>query len=147
MLPGYHLGSIQGLGFSDNTDSLFWIVEVVQVDADHAVPLFCVLISHNSFFVSIRDTYFRQTFLTLSHLGKKMSINVWDTFLLMVVAYFSWTSSFFIRKNTRNHFIKIRSFQRFDKLTVKYQFYCFLIWTIYIYNFLHFIVFVRVERL
>lgn len=82
MLPGYHLGSIQGLGFSDNTDSLFWIVEVVQVDADHAVPLFCILISHNSFFVSIRGTYFRQTFLTLSHLGKKMSINVWDTFLL-----------------------------------------------------------------
>ena len=75
---------------------------------------------------------FRTNFLNTVTCGEKMSINVWDTFLLTVVAYFSWTSSFFIRKNTRKHFTKICSFQRFDKLTVKYQFYRFLIWTIYI---------------
>lgn len=56
VLPGYHFGSIQGLGLSDNPDSLFGIVEVIQVDANYTVPLLCILISHNGFFVSIKDT-------------------------------------------------------------------------------------------
>lgn len=43
--PGYHLGSIQRLGLSDDADGLLGVVEVVQVDADDTVPLLCILIS------------------------------------------------------------------------------------------------------
>lgn len=53
--PGYHLGSIQRLGLSDDADGLFGVVEVVQVDADDAVPLLRILISQHGLFVPGRD--------------------------------------------------------------------------------------------
>lgn len=53
--PGYHLGSIQRLGLSDDADSLFGVVEVVQVDADDAVPLLRILVSQHGLFVPGRD--------------------------------------------------------------------------------------------
>lgn len=56
MLPGNHFGSIQRLGLSDDTDCLFRVVEVIQIDSDDAAPLLCVLVSHHSFFVSIRNS-------------------------------------------------------------------------------------------
>ena len=62
VLPGYHLGSIQGLGLSDDADGLFRVVELVQVDPDGAVPLLRVLVRHRSFFVSVGTLMFRQTF-------------------------------------------------------------------------------------
>lgn len=53
--PGYHLGSVQRLGLSDDAHGLFGVVEVVQVDADDTVPLLCIFIRHHGFLVPVRN--------------------------------------------------------------------------------------------
>lgn len=89
--PGYHLGSIQRLGLSDDADGLFGVVEVVQVDADDAVPLLRILISQHGFFVPGRDA--TRVRCRLSMLGAS---KCGDTFLFSIVvtaaALFSRTS-------------------------------------------------------